>query len=415
MLKQQEALFKSLSYNQPTDSTSIFTQNTVWNALETFSYASDEDKTFEAYYRRYEDIYITDCADWTDAKKCPATSTKARNCGTQVRRLFLTKKTCELGFLETAKLLSGLFSSKMSLFHKKWKCLNLTKRDSDDYLGFASIVNKNCDDFKLGKLSADNFKYLIFTQGLVLAKDAEIRCRILSKLENKPNLTLQKLAEDRQRIVSVRKDSKNIKESGVAYVRKVKHRSQSYSPVKQRKNMITQNFNTDRLVTTKKNHPALATTVEKYIGPRTVSIVQKNVKTAINLDIRAHRKIIKNRVRHTKSEDKSDKVVHKYITVKVLNKSVRFQLDSGSDLSIINLQTWRKLNWPIIKMTSKTARTVTEDKIKFEGKIIIPVSLNGITKKSKVFILKNSENLFGSDWFQSLISWINQLSRFAKK
>ena len=69
LLKQQEALFKSLSNNQPTDSTTIFTQNAVWNALETFSYAPDEDKTFEAYYRRYEDIYITDCADWTDAKK----------------------------------------------------------------------------------------------------------------------------------------------------------------------------------------------------------------------------------------------------------------------------------------------------------------------------------------------------------
>ena len=57
-----------------------------------------------------------------------------------------------------------------------------------------------------------------------------------------------------------------------------------------------------------------------------------------------NRKIIKNRVRHTKSEDELDKVVRKYITVKVLNKSVRFQLDSGSDILIINLQTWRKLN-----------------------------------------------------------------------
>ena len=66
--KQQEALFKSLSNNQPTDCTTIFTQNAVWNALETFSYAPD-DKNFEAYYRRYEDIYITDNADWTDAKK----------------------------------------------------------------------------------------------------------------------------------------------------------------------------------------------------------------------------------------------------------------------------------------------------------------------------------------------------------
>ena len=161
------------------------------------------------------------------------------------------KQTCELGFLETVKLLSELFSSKTSLFHKRWKCLNLTKRDSDDYLGFSSVINKNCEDFKLCELSADNFKCLIFAQGLVSAKDAEIRRRILSKLENEPDLPLQKLAEDCQRIVSVRKDWKNIEESGVAYVRKVKRRSQSYSPVKERKNVITQHFNTGRLVTTK--------------------------------------------------------------------------------------------------------------------------------------------------------------------
>ena len=164
----------------------------MWNVLETFSYTPDEDKTFEAYYRKYDDIYITDYADWTDANNSLATSTKASNCRTQqVRRLYLTKQTCELGFLETVKLLSELFSSKTSLFHKRWKCLNLTKRDSDDYLGFALVVNKNHDDFKLGELSADNFKCLIFAQGLVSAKDVEIRRNVLSKLENEPDLTLQ--------------------------------------------------------------------------------------------------------------------------------------------------------------------------------------------------------------------------------
>ena len=226
--------------------------------VETFIYAPDKDKTFKAYYRRYEDIYNTDCAEWTDAKKIRLL---LRKLGTMEHSKFvdyiLPKKTCELGFLETVKLLSELFNSKTSLFHKRWKCLNLTKRDSDDYLGFASVINKNCNNFKLGELSADNFKCLIFAQGLVSAKNAEIRCRVLSKLENEPDLTLRKLAEDCQRIESVRKDSKNIEESGVAYVRKVKHRSQSYFPVKERKNtitqknMITQNFNTGRLVTTK--------------------------------------------------------------------------------------------------------------------------------------------------------------------
>ena len=82
---------------------------------------------------------------------------------------------------------------------------------------------------------------------------------------------------------------------------------------------------------------------------------------------------------------------------------------------MINLQTWGKLNRPIIKMTSKTARTVTGDKIKFEGEIIIPISLNGITKKLKVFVLKNTENLFGSDWFQKFNLWDQPINTFCQK
>ena len=40
--------------------------------------------------------------------------------------------------------------------------------------------------------------------------------------------------------------------------------------------------------TSEKKKSALATAVEKYIGPRTVPTVQKNIKIAINFDITAH-------------------------------------------------------------------------------------------------------------------------------
>ena len=66
-------------------------------------------------------------------------------------------------------------------------------------------------------------------------------------------------------------------------------------------------------------------------------------------------------------------------------------------------------------MTSKTARTVTGDKIKFEGEIIIPASLNGMTKKLKVFVLKNTENLFGSDWFQKFNLCDQPINTFCQK
>lgn len=103
--------------------------------------------------------------------------------------------------------------------------MNLTKKDNEDYVTFASIVNKYCDDFKLSELSADNFKCLIYVQGLVSTKDAEMSRRILTKLENEQDLTLQKLAKDCQRCVSVKKDSKDIEQADIAYIRKVRRQT----------------------------------------------------------------------------------------------------------------------------------------------------------------------------------------------
>ena len=85
---------------------------------------------------------------------------------------------------------------------------------------FAASVSKLCNDFKLTELTADDFKCVIFAQGLVSAEDTEVRRRALTKIENKQGLTHQKLAEDCQRVISVECDSKTIEESGVAQIKK---------------------------------------------------------------------------------------------------------------------------------------------------------------------------------------------------
>ena len=108
----------------------------------------------------------------------------------------------------------------------------------------------------------------------------------------------------------------------------------------------------------------------------------------------------KNRGRQAISNRKYENNIRKYVLIKILNKDVKFQLDSGLDLTIINLHTWRILNKPIIQKRSKTAKTVTGTKIKFEGKLITKDTFNGTTKKLKLFVLKNTENVFGTDWIQ---------------
>ena len=121
------------------------------------------------------------------------------------------------------------------MFHKRWKCRNTIKDNHQDFLTSAASVKKLCNDFKQAELTADDFKCLIFAQGLVSAEDAEVSRRVLTKLENEQWLTLQKLADDCLIVISVQCDSKTIEESGVAQIRKIRSKSTAYSPQKDKR------------------------------------------------------------------------------------------------------------------------------------------------------------------------------------
>ena len=54
------------------------------------------------------------------------------------------------------------------------------------------------------------FKCLIFIQGLTAPTDAEIRLRLLMKLEQDQKITLQNLADECQRILNLRADTAKI-------------------------------------------------------------------------------------------------------------------------------------------------------------------------------------------------------------
>ena len=95
----------------------------------------------------------------------------------------------------------------------------------------------------------------------------------------------------------------------------------------------------------------------------------------------------RNKIRQTQSGDNKDGNLHKYVTVKIFNKTIKFQLVSGSDLSIINLHTWRRLNKPALLRTKKTARSVTGDSITILGEVVLTETLNGITKKLIAYVL----------------------------
>ena len=68
-----------------------------------------------------------------------------------------------------------------------------------------------------------------------------------------------------------------------------------------------------------------------------------------------------------------------------------------------------------MRKTNKTASAVTGDKMKFEGELTLPVTLNGTTKKVKFFVHNQSENLFGTDWMERFKLWGQSVNNFCQQ
>ena len=202
----------------------------------------------------------------------------------------LPRKTCELTFTESLELQIELFSRKTSLFHKRWKCLNLTCKEGDDLTTFTSIVIKHSDNFRLEELSADNFKCLIFMQRLLSIKDAEIKRRIRNKLENEPNITLQEIVEDFQMYDSVKQYSKINEESSIARIIKIRYNmKQSKSPTKINESKQSLHRKVMNQKTGKSIWPLTnVLNVELYTGTKIVLSGIRNVLCVTELDIKAH-------------------------------------------------------------------------------------------------------------------------------
>ena len=60
------------------------------------------------------------------------------------------------------------------------------------------------------------------------------------------------------------------------------------------------------------------------------------------------------------------------------------QLDTGSNISIIDKKTWKAIGKPYLDLTQKVAQSVCGNKLIFRGQIIVNVSVKGKLAKAKV-------------------------------
>ncbi|CAH8590406.1 unnamed protein product [Schistosoma haematobium] len=379
----------------------------IINSISEFQYDPEANVIFSSWFHRCEDIFRVECSHLDDAAKVRLL---LRRLGTQEYNKYvnfiLPQNPRDVSFKDTVQILSDIFDERSSLFNTRYKCFQITKSPEDDYLTYAGKVNRQCERFKINEITADQFKCLIFICGLKNEEDADVRTRMLVRIEQEPNMTLQMVTTECQRLLNLKHDTAMVQQKGkpsgsdsINALRSIKSSKQNCTSMKKPANPPSPCWFCGAW------HFAKFCPFKNHKCRKCHRIGHKEGHCSLNKRKTKHRS--ENSKQQSNSQIKTTfatfkvgfKNRRKFVNLLVNGKLIRLQLDTASDVTLISKNTWHKLGCPSIRPTEHVARNASGDIVKLTGEVLCNVQLMG-SKFTDVCYLTNRHDLdlLGLDW-----------------
>lgn len=392
-----------------------FRMETLGNGITEFHYDPENNVTFEAWYQRYESLFLEDAQKLSDPAKVRLL---LRKLDTQVHQqyinLILPKEPKEINFKDTIAKLTEMFGRKTSIFNTRYQCMKLTKNSADDFVAYAAKVNKFCEDFDIRKITVDQFKCLIFVCGLQSGNDSDVRTKLLSKIDGKDSesLKLQDLTSECQRILNLKQDTAMIEHSNTSVVNAISQKKK-YSSTKK-----SHDFS-------KNNHKE-----PNYLSngdiPKTACWFCGQMHFAKNCTYQNHtcqncRKVghkegfcgRMNKKRNYKRFNRSNIISQvnsiterKYLQVIINGVQVKLQIDTASDITIVSEETWIKLGKPQCFPTQNLVKNASGQQLPLISEFTCNIVFNNQSYSGKCYVTTVKQlNLLGIDWITKFGLW----------
>ncbi|XP_037959893.1 uncharacterized protein K02A2.6-like [Teleopsis dalmanni] len=405
---KSEVAEHSSSTSKPTESEFII--EALASNITEFCHDPENNIIFDTWYMRYEDLFLIDAAKLDDAAK---TRLLLRKLNTIVHNKYinyiLPNHSRDFTFKDTVEKLKKLFGNQISLFNTRFNCLQITKQPTQDFVTYASMVNKQCELFKLNDLTTDQFKCLIFIMGLKSPSEFELRTKMLNKLENESTkVTLETLSTECQKILNLKVDTMLIESNAQVNrlrvnnhktEKQIKNNGKSKEPSSLPKTpcWFCGEFHYSRHCPFK-NHKCDRC---KLVGHKEGYCKYRKTQN----ENQKYHKIDKGRQFNSKSiftTNKVNMIKRKYILVKINGTPLNLQLDTASDITIISEDNFKKIKADNVSESEHTARSAT-DELPLSAKFKCNVEFRNQQQSLTCFVTPiQNLNVMGLDWIQEL-------------
>ncbi|EFO85571.1 hypothetical protein CRE_29108 [Caenorhabditis remanei] len=367
--------------------TSIQLVESLSTRIPMFAYEPDEDRTFDSWYSRYEDIITKDGSSLTEDAKARLVLSKlnAKEYSHFANRILPTLPNA-LGFTDLIQKLKETFKSTSSIFRKRQDFLRTEYNGSaiEEYTG---LVLRRFTSSEFKKMSDDQICCMVWINGLRDNSYSDIRTKALQVMEAKPNCTLLELEQDIKRLLDVRADSKSVSK---------------VEAVSNEINAIHSAIKRD------KSQKAPPSPCYKCGGSHWAKECNKKV-TCSTCNKNGHI------AKFCRSKQRDSSKVHKkvrsvviskastsgssriYRIISINGKKIQMQLDTGADVTLLSTKDWNRLGRPQLQAPSIKVKSANHQPIAVKGSFQCNFIINGNSATGQAHVAETG-TLLGTDW-----------------
>ncbi|XP_039451777.1 uncharacterized protein K02A2.6-like [Culex pipiens pallens] len=425
ILAQQQQLMTELAAQVKGMSRDEVVLDSLSSNIAEFAYDPEHGCTFDSWYARYADLFDKDAGKLDDAAKIRLLMRKLNPAAHERFTSFILPKTPKdfNEFSVVVTKLKTIFGTPVSVFNRRFHCLQITKDDAEDFVSYSCRVNRACVDFKISELSEEQFKTLIFVCGLKSPRESDIRMRLITKLNERAEVTLEQVVEDCKNLVNLKKDTSLVEKQGapalVQEVRQSRFKAKQDKPDKQKQ----QHSSEAGPSSGQPSAPCWSCGGMHYSADcKFRDHVCRDCKK------KGHKEgycACFARKGKKKPPSKGVKVVsvknvsqrRKFAEIEINQVPVQLQIDSASDITVISDRCWKQIGSPSGVKPSCSAKTASGAPLDLALEFWCDVEISGITKRSlcRVVSPKIDLNILGADWISAFGLWDVPFSSFCRK